>query len=81
LTITRAEAPLVAVAGVGEVLGTSVYPIGAQAGIAVAAIVASQFATIATVGAYLLFGESLGRVQMAASVWSSGVTAVSALSA
>jgi drug/metabolite transporter (DMT)-like permease len=82
LPISRRVAPLVIVAGVGEVLGTAVYTIGAQEGIAIAAIVASQFATIATVLAYFIYGERLGRLQMAGiGLVIVGVTAVSALSA
>ena len=74
--------PLVIIAGVGEVLGTSVYTIGAQGGIAIAAIIASQFATLATVLAYFIFGERLGRLQMAGvGLVVVGVTALSALSA
>jgi len=82
LVLTRAAAPLVVVAGVGEVLGTSVYTIGAQGGIAIAAIIASQFATLAAIAAYFLFGERLGRLQMAGiALVVVGVGAVSALSA
>jgi drug/metabolite transporter (DMT)-like permease len=64
IRLTRAAAPFVVVAGLCEVVGTSVYTIGAQHGIAVAAVMASQFATIATIAAYLLFGERLGRFQI-----------------
>ena len=82
LVLTREAAPLVVVAGVGEVLGTSVYTIGAQGGIAIAAIIASQFATLAAIAAYFLFGERLGRLQMAGiALVVVGVGAVSALSA
>ena len=65
IRLTRPAAPLVIVAGLCEVVGTSVYTIGAQDGIAVAAVMASQFATIAAIAAYLLFGERLGRLQIA----------------
>ena len=82
LPISRPVVPLVIIAGVGEVLGTSVYTIGAQGGIAIAAIIASQFATLATVLAYFIFGERLGRLQMAGvGLVVVGVTALSALSA
>jgi len=65
IRLTRPAVPLVIVAGVGEVIGTSAYTIGAQGGIATTAIVASQFATLAAIGAYVFFGERLGRLQVA----------------
>src|SRR6185312_13589757 len=43
LTLTWAAAPLVAVAGVCEVAGFACYAIGARHGIAVTAVLASQF--------------------------------------
>ncbi|MBF6606374.1 MAG: EamA family transporter [Chloroflexi bacterium] len=64
IRLVRRAVPLVVIAGVGEVIGSSAYTIGAQAGIATTAIVASQFAPLAAVGAYLLFGERLGRLQV-----------------
>jgi drug/metabolite transporter (DMT)-like permease len=61
---TRPALPFVIAAGVGEVLGTALYTIAAQDGIAIAAVLAGQFATISVVGAYLLFGERLDRRQV-----------------
>jgi drug/metabolite transporter (DMT)-like permease len=65
LRLTRSAAPLVAISGVTEVLGFICYVIGARHGIAIAAVLASQFAAIASIGAYLLFRERLGRLQLA----------------
>src|SRR6201995_532212 len=65
LRIVRPAAPLIVVAGVCEVLGFYSYPAGARHGIAVAAVLSSQFATIAAVVAYFLFKERLNRVQLA----------------
>lgn len=64
LRLTRRAAPLVVVSGVLEALGTVLFVIAAQDGIATAAVLASQFAAIAAVGGFLLFGERLARVQV-----------------
>jgi drug/metabolite transporter (DMT)-like permease len=65
LRMTRPALPLVAVAGVCEVLGFALFALGARHGIAVSAVLASQFAAVAAVAAYFLFGERLARVQLA----------------
>ncbi|HEY0517123.1 MAG TPA: hypothetical protein VGD00_08385 [Solirubrobacteraceae bacterium] len=56
--------PLVAGAGVCEVLGFASFTLGARHDIAVAAVVACQFAGLSAIAAYLLFGERLGRLQL-----------------
>jgi drug/metabolite transporter (DMT)-like permease len=63
LRLTRATLPLVVVAGLAEVAGFASYVAGARHGIAVAAVLASQFAAIASVAAYVLFRERLTRLQ------------------
>jgi drug/metabolite transporter (DMT)-like permease len=65
LRMTREALPLVAVAGVCEVLGFALFALGARHGIAVSAVLASQFAAVAAVAAYFLFGERLARIQLA----------------
>jgi drug/metabolite transporter (DMT)-like permease len=65
LRLTRSALPLVAVAGVAEVLGFASYALGSRHGIAVSAVLASQFAAIAAIAAYFLFHERLTRVQLA----------------
>src|SRR4051794_15338848 len=65
LALTRTAAPLVVAAGPGGVLGFASFTLGAQHGIAVAAVLASQFAAISAVAAFALFGERLARVQVA----------------
>jgi drug/metabolite transporter (DMT)-like permease len=65
LRMTRAALPLVLIAGVCEVLGFALFALGARHGIAVSAVLASQFAAVAAVAAYFLFGERLARVQLA----------------
>jgi drug/metabolite transporter (DMT)-like permease len=56
---------LLATAGAAEVLGVISYTVGARHQLAVAAVLASQFAAITTVGAYFAFGERLNRSQIA----------------
>jgi len=65
LSVTRDAFPLVVVAGICEVLGFFSYTAASRHGVAVAAVLSSQFAAIAALVAYLLFGERLGRVQLA----------------
>lgn len=82
LRLTRAAAPLVAVSGLAEVGGFASFAIGARHGIAVAAVLASQFAAIAALAAAILFRERLGRAGVAGVVViAAGVAAVSALRA
>jgi drug/metabolite transporter (DMT)-like permease len=65
LRMTREALPLVVASGVLEVLGLVAYNIGAREGIAVAAVLSSQFAAMAAVAAYFLFRERLASVQVA----------------
>jgi drug/metabolite transporter (DMT)-like permease len=64
LVLTRAALPLVVASGVAEVVGFASFAVGARHGLAVAAVLASQFAAIAAVAAYILFQERLGRIQV-----------------
>ena len=64
LRLTRTALPLVAVAGILEVVGGAVYVVAASSDIAVAAVLSSQFAAIAAVGAFFLFRERLQRLQV-----------------
>jgi drug/metabolite transporter (DMT)-like permease len=50
---------------VAEVAGFASFALGARDGVAVAAVLASQFAAVAGVAAYVLFRERLTRVQLA----------------
>ena len=78
--LTRAALPLVIVSGVLEVFGGAIYVVAASSGVAVAAVLSSQFAAIAAVGAFLLFGERLQRLQLVGVVVIAiGVTALAAL--
>ncbi|OGO52664.1 MAG: hypothetical protein A2V84_14150 [Chloroflexi bacterium RBG_16_70_13] len=64
LRLSRRALPLVLVSGVLEAAGQVLYVIAAQDGIATAAVLSSQFAAIAAVVAFFLFGERLTRVQV-----------------
>jgi drug/metabolite transporter (DMT)-like permease len=82
LRLTRQALPLVAIAGVCEVLGFLAYTTGARHGIAVAAVLSSQFGALAAIGGYLLFKDQLSRMQVAGvAVVLVGVAVLSALRA
>lgn len=82
LRITREALPLVLASGLFEIGGFASYALGARDGIAVAAVLASQFAALAAVAAFVLFRERLTRVQLAGVVAITvGVAALSALQA
>ena len=65
LRMTREALPLVLISGVCEVLGFALFAFGARHGIAVSAVLSSQFGAIAAVAAYFLFRERLAPVQVA----------------
>jgi drug/metabolite transporter (DMT)-like permease len=80
LRLTRQALPLVLCSGLAEVGGFASYAVGARHGIAVAAVLTAQFAALAAVGGYLLFGERLNRVQVAGvAIIVAGVAALTAL--
>lgn len=80
--LTRAALPLVVISGTGEILGTTLSAWGASVNIAVAAVLGSQFAAIAAVAAYFLFGERLSRTQVIGVILIvAGVTALGLISA
>jgi drug/metabolite transporter (DMT)-like permease len=64
LRLTRAAAPLVVVGGLCEVLGFASFALGSRHGLAVAAVLASQFAALAGLAAFVLFRERLSRLQL-----------------
>ena len=65
LRFSREVAPLLVVSGVAEVIGFVSFVLGARHGIAIAAVLGSQFAALAAIAAFLFFGERLRRVQIA----------------
>jgi uncharacterized membrane protein len=64
LRISRRALPLVVAGGVCEVVGFASFALGARDAIAVSAVLASQFAAISAVAAFVLFHERLARVQV-----------------
>ncbi len=51
-------------AGVAEVVGIASFALGARDSISITSVLGSQFAAISAVGAFLLFGERLRRIQV-----------------
>lgn len=73
---------LVWFSGLAELLGFAAYIEGARGGAAVPAVLGSQFAAVATLGSFLLFGERLLTRQLAsAAVIVAGVGALAVLRA
>jgi drug/metabolite transporter (DMT)-like permease len=64
LPLPRRVLPLVVTSGICEVLGFYSFTAGARHGIAVAAVLSSQFAALAGIAAYVLFHERLSRLQL-----------------
>jgi drug/metabolite transporter (DMT)-like permease len=62
--LPRAAVPYVVAAGLAEVAGFVSYAFGARHGLAISAVLASQFAAIAAIGGYLFFRERLARIQV-----------------
>ena len=81
LAMTRRALPLVLLSGTGEILGSTLSAWGATDSIAIVAVLGSQFAAIAAVLAFLLFGERLSRKQiLGVVVIVGGVTALAVVS-
>jgi drug/metabolite transporter (DMT)-like permease len=82
LRLSRAALPLVVIAGAGEVLGSMLSAFGSRESIAITAVMGSQFAALAAVAAFFLFGERLARIQLAGVVLIvAGVTVLAGVSA
>jgi drug/metabolite transporter (DMT)-like permease len=82
LRLTRAALPLVITAGLCELGGFASYAVGARHSIAISAVLASQFAALAALSAYVLFRERISRLQLAGvAAIALGVAVLSALQA
>jgi drug/metabolite transporter (DMT)-like permease len=82
LRLARGAAPFALGSGLAEVAGFTCFAFGARHGIAVAAVLASQFAALAALAAAVLYGERLGRKGVVGvAVIAVGVAAVSAIQA
>jgi drug/metabolite transporter (DMT)-like permease len=65
LKLTRAAAPFVILVALAEVAGVATFATGARDSAPVTAVIASQFAGIAAIVAFLLYRERLSRIQVA----------------
>jgi drug/metabolite transporter (DMT)-like permease len=82
LRLTRNALPMVLVAGVAEVLGFASFALGARHGIAVSAVLASEFGAVAALAAFVLFRERVVRLQVVGiAAIAAGVAVLSALQA
>jgi uncharacterized membrane protein len=82
LLLTRPALPLVVGGGACEVVGLASFAVGARHGIAVSAVLASQFGAIAAIAAFVLFRERLTRLQLVGiAAIATGVAVLSALQA
>ncbi len=82
LRLTRVAAPFVALVAVAEVVGVASYAFGAREGIAIAAVMSSQFGAIAAIVSVAFFGEHLRRIQViGVAVIAGGIAALAALQA
>ena len=59
LRLTRPAVPMVVFIGAAEVFGNASYVLGSRQSIAIAAVLASQFAAIGAIAAFFLFRERL----------------------
>jgi len=64
LRMRREAAPFVVLVGFAEVAGIATFALGARDSAPITSVMASQFAGIAAIAAFILFGERLGRVQV-----------------
>jgi drug/metabolite transporter (DMT)-like permease len=82
LQLTRRAVPFVVIGGLCEVLGFAAFALGSRHGLAVAAVLSSQFAALAAVAAFVIFRERLTRLQVSGvSLLAIGVAALSAIRA
>jgi len=64
LGVPRSALPYVVLSGLCEVAGFASYALGARHGIAIAAVLAAQFAAFSVVASYILFHERLRPLQL-----------------
>jgi drug/metabolite transporter (DMT)-like permease len=82
LRIHRNAVPFVAVTALAEIAGIVSFALGARDAIGVTSVLGSQFAALAAVGAFFVFGERLRRIQIAGvAVIVAGVSALAVLRA
>jgi drug/metabolite transporter (DMT)-like permease len=80
LRLTRRAVPWMFLAGACEVGGFAAFAFGARHGLAISAVLSSQFATLAALAGLVLFRERLARTQLAGvATVAAGVAVLSAL--
>jgi drug/metabolite transporter (DMT)-like permease len=80
LRLTNQALPLVVASGFAEIIGFGLFALGSRHGIAVSAVLASQFGAIAGIAAFFLFRERLASLQLVGVVIIvAGVSVLSAL--
>jgi len=65
MKLTRAAAPYVVAVGMSEVIGYAFYATGAHVAIAITAVLATLFAPLSSIAAFVLFRERIARRQVA----------------
>jgi drug/metabolite transporter (DMT)-like permease len=82
IRLTRSAVPFVVLVGIAEVAGTITLALGSRDNAPVTSVLASQFAAIAAVSAFVLYGERLNRLQITGVVVIAvGVAVLAALTA
>jgi hypothetical protein len=82
LTLTSSALSMVLLASVAEVVGFASFALGARHGIAVSAVLASEFGAVAALAAFVLFNERVVRLQVVGiAAIATGVAVLSALQA
>ena len=82
LRLTRPAVPFVVLVGLAEVGGVITFSLGARESAPITSVIASQFAAVAAVTAFFLYGERLTRVQVAGvAIIALGVAILAALTA
>jgi drug/metabolite transporter (DMT)-like permease len=76
IRLTRPALPIVVFVGLAEVVGVVTFAVAARDSAAIASVIASQFAGIAAIAAFLLFRERLSRIQVAGVVVIAGGVAL-----
>jgi drug/metabolite transporter (DMT)-like permease len=64
IRLTREAAPFVVLVGLAEIGGIAAFAIGSRDSAPIASVIASQFAGIAAIAAFLIYGERLNRIQV-----------------
>jgi drug/metabolite transporter (DMT)-like permease len=82
LRLTRSAVPFVVLVGLAEVGGVITFSLGARESAPITSVIASQFAALAAVSAFFLYGERLTRIQVAGvAIIALGVAILAALTA